>query len=243
MRTAALALLIGLLTFTAAPSAFAETPETQLQGSYFTKDGKHYVEVALPNADHPQGNWIVTLNGSNEQVSPEGSQSEQFTSNYDDLIEGRNYQVIAVWYGKNGGTNADLSACFQFTAKDPASNKGEKVQLRDCGFKPAPAPKDSGQNLPAADDSNASAGQNPQTDAASDKPTEDGKTPDASVEQKADSPSKEETGSLFNLNSASKEGGKLPDTTLSGSWATAGLQLVVTGFALLGFRRAHSEDR
>lgn len=227
LRTTVIAVLTCLLVFTVAPAAsFAETSQEtapeNLQASYYTKDDKHFVEVQLSQAEQPEGNWIVTLNGSNEQSSPEGSQLDKYTTDYDDLIKGRNYQVIAVFYGQNGDKPIDLNACFQFEAKQPTSGLDNQVQLKSCGFEGIPAPSEPvSSEFDSVDES------------------EDlGKKPEGEEPQRSKSTDKEETGSLEHLNSTQKQGGEMPQTALPISGAFVGAQLIGMGCVVLGNRRS-----
>jgi hypothetical protein len=229
LRTAALTLMLLLLAFTAAPFAFAETPQetAALQAIYTTKDGKHQVEIALPEATQPRGSWFVTLNGSDEQSSPEDAGLKKFTAEYDDLVPGRNYQVIAVFYGKDGEQPVDLDGCFQLQAREPASAT-DPIQLKDCGFdKIAEQAKKS--------DAAKSAGTAPVDDPAT--PSGDGNTADSGNSEQGTSSSEEETGTLHHMNSGQKEsGGPMPDTAIDIFPALLGLLLFLLGCALLGFR-------
>lgn len=221
-----------LLAFTAAPFAFAETPQenASLQAVYYVKDGKHQVEVALSGATQPKGNWIVTLNGSDEQSSPDDAGLQAFTSEYDDLTPGRNYQVIAVFYGNNGGQPVDLDGCFQFQAQEPDSAMGDRVQLKDCGFNEI---AEKAQKSDAA----KAAGTAPVDDPAG--PSGDGNDGNTGNSEQGTSSDEEESGTLFNMNSGQKgPGGPMPETATDTSWASIGLQIFLLGCALLGFRPA-----
>ncbi|SDW46470.1 hypothetical protein SAMN05444487_103227 [Marininema mesophilum] len=219
MRTTALALIMCLFAFMVAPSAFAdnssETNQQPLEGTYSIKDGQHRVQVTLPHAVNPQGSWIVTLNGSDEQMSQEGSRLRQFTSNYKDLIPGREYQVIAVWYGKNNGQAMDLDTCFQFKAEDPTTKEGKTIKMVDCGFNSSPK----------------------ETSTSPEK--ESNSTPNAPEKEKATS-AKEESSKLQNLNSASKED---PQASVPSPWGSTGIQLILVGCALMGRRHSSTHRK
>ncbi len=217
-------MMILLLTFTAAPFAFAETPQenTALQAVYTVKDGKHQVEVSLPEGTQPLGSWFTTLNGSDEQSSPEDAGLKKFTAEYDDLVPGRNYQIIAVFYGKDGEQPVDLNGCFQLEAQD-ADSATDPIQLKDCGFDEI-----------AEQAKKSEAAQNAGT-----APTDDPATPsgDGNTDNSGTSSDEEETGTLQQMNSSQKEsGGPMPETGVDASPAQLGLQLFLLGCALLGFR-------
>ncbi|PTM56622.1 hypothetical protein [Desmospora activa] len=220
MRTAVWTALICLLTFAASPIAFAETSDSDslsLEGTYSTQDGKHIIEVTLPQAEQPTGNWVVTLNGSDEQASPEGTSLDQFTTQYDDLVEGRNYQVIAVFYGKDGKTPVDLNTCFEFKA-NAADDASEPVVLKDCGL--------GGGNLD-------------ETDAVEVDTTESHSTGSKDTAPGDEDSELEESGILSNMMSGTtvQQGGPMPETSISSlSWFAWGGHLMLVGCALLGFR-------
>ncbi|OYD08166.1 hypothetical protein [Paludifilum halophilum] len=248
MRTAAVTVLMCLLMFTVAPAAsfaetFQDTASQNLQGSYFTQDGQHHIELQLPHADQPQGKWIVTLNGSYEQTSPEAAQMGQFSVNYDDLVDGRNYQVIAVFYGKNGDQPVDLNNCFQFEAKKPTSELDNQVKLQRCGFAEKAVSSEKSDSSSSVDEAIHPDGDDSQSDRE-----ETGKTPENEESQTGDGiTDKEEAGSLQNLDSSqskSEEGGELPETASpSTSHAWIGLQLFLLGCALLGFHPALTQQK
>ncbi|SFS32248.1 hypothetical protein [Marininema halotolerans] len=230
MRTATLALIMCFFAFIAAPSAFADNstePNQQpIQAIYSLENGQHHVQVTLPHAVNPQGNWILTLNGSDEQSSPDASPLRAFTANYNDLVPGRTYQVIAVWYGKNNGQAMDLNSCFQFQAEDPATHKGTPTKLVDCGFKNPTSSADTTDQPPSK---------------FSPEKKDPGTTLDAPEKTKA-TDSEEQSNQLDNLNSASKEGGKLPHTTVPAPWGSAGIQLILVGCALMGRRQSSTHQ-
>ncbi|MDR6225650.1 hypothetical protein [Desmospora profundinema] len=221
MRTAVWTALICLLAFTATPIAFAETsPETvslSLKGTYATQDDKHIIEVTLPQTEQLSGNWIVTLNGSDEQSSPDGTSQNQFVTQYDDLVEGRHYQVIAVFYGKNGEQPVDLNTCFEFKAQAPGS-VGNPFALKECDF----------------------GGTNPdETDAVEVNATDADSTGSVEAEKGSENSESEESGTLDNMKSGStaQEGGPMPETAIGiPAWMTWGGHLLLVGCALLGFQ-------
>lgn len=225
MRTAIWTALICLLTFAASPIAFAETPSVteslSLEGTYSTKDGKHIIEVTLPESEQPIGNWIVTLNGSEEQASPEETSLNHFTTEYDDLVEGRNYQVIAVFYGKNGETPVDLNSCFEFKAR-ASTDESESIALKDCGL--------GGGNLDETDSVDVDNPASPAT---------------GSKDQGSENSELEESGILDNMMSGntSAQGGPIPETSIaSSSWFAWGGHLLLVGCAMLGFRNPRQEQ-
>jgi hypothetical protein len=250
LRSAALAVLMCLFVFTVAPIAHAETTDTitqttdkvsetadkalpteklqepQLQGEYFTKGGKHYVQVKLNPSKSPRGTWIITLNGSDEQASPENAQLNQFTAKYDDLVPGRNYQLIAVFYGKDGERAVDVNTCYNFTAKKPTQGMDNRVPLQDCGLV-AKAKELKKQTL----------------DTVNGDKSDGGKILNGG--EKGTAPSgTEESGSFFHFNSGKQEGGPMPDTAApSPAWMSLGAQMLLVGAALLGFRpSSRTED-
>lgn len=228
MRTAALTLTFLLLAFSVAPAAFAESSQdaSSLNAVYYVKDGKHFVDVTLEGAEKPQGNWIITLNGSNEITSPEGVQTETFTAKYDDLQVGKSYQLIAVFYGKDGSQPVDVNRCYQLNAKDPQQSTGEKVELKDCGFQETVEKLKNSDTVDKEDEV---------TDSVN--PSNEEKASDNENKQEAPQ-QEEESSTLFHRNSGNKaDGGPMPDTSFPYSLSMIGSQLLLLGCALLGFRR------
>ncbi|SMO65233.1 hypothetical protein [Melghirimyces algeriensis] len=216
MRTAALTLIVFLLTFTVAPAAFAETSQetaaSSLEAVYYTKDNKHLLEVTLPGATQLKGNWVVTLNGSYEQRSAEDAEMNTFVAEYEDLNSERSYQVNAVFYGKNGAEPIDLDACFQL--ENPATTTSKPVQLKDCGLNEV-AEKAKKSNAETKDSKN----------------TEDGNSQNSgNAEQETAPVQDEEPNTLQNMNSSPQEQG---DSSADSPLASTGLQLFSLGFTLL----------
>jgi hypothetical protein len=211
LRTAVWTTLICLLAFAAAPVAFAESSPNSvslsLEGTYTKQDNNHVIEVTLPQAEQLSGNWIVTLNGSYEQASPEGTSQNRFIAEYDDLVEGRQYQVIAVFYGKNGEQPVDLNACFEFQAQ---AGSGDPIALKECNF---------GGSTDEADAVEVNA-----SDA-------DASTSEDSESEESGTLDNHKSGSTAN------EGGPIPETAIgTPAWITWGGHLILIGCALLGFR-------
>ncbi|PTX59616.1 hypothetical protein C8P63_11151 [Melghirimyces profundicolus] len=236
MRTAALTLMLFVLALITAPAAFAESSRENAASSmnavYYTKGDKHVVEVALPEATHPQGTWVLTLNGSQEQSSPESAGAKKFTAEYEDLVPGRNYQLIAVFYGKDGSRSIDLDGCFQFQPAETQSDSN-KVPLKDCGFAEVVNKlKKSGETA-----GKAASGEDDAVLPSADEGKGNAENPEKSTKKAPEQ--EEESGTLENLNSGQKEkGGPMPDTSADTFPAALGLHLILLGFALFGFQRS-----